>query len=187
MSRLDIHSLDISPLEQVCIEETKKWITSFVIKLNLCPFAKHVMDNGSVRIQVRASETTEQALFALTEEVQYLNANPDVATTLVIFPLMLHDFFEYLDFVDQVYTDVLDEKYEGIYQLATFHPDYCFADTMVSDVTNYTNRSPYPMLHLLREEELATAIAYYGDTEKIPENNMTCLRQLGLDAVKKML
>ena len=77
--------------------------------------------------------------------------------------------------------------YEGVYQLATFHPDYCFAGVDANDVTNYTNRSPYPMLHLLREEQLEKAINDYGDTSKIPENNMACLRKLGIVEIHKML
>ena len=116
----------------------------------------------------------------------FLDKNSQVETTLIIFPSLFTDFFHYLDFVDDAEALLLTEGYEGIYQLATFHPGYCFADSKENDVTNYTNRSPYPMLHLLREEDLEHAIAYYGNTEEIPEKNMECLRHLGLDAVKKM-
>ena len=173
--------------QQSCVEETEAWIQSFVIGLNLCPFAKHVFDNGSLRIQASDAETTEAARVDLIHELQFLDEHPEVSTTLILFPKMLHDFYEYLDFVDQAHSRILDVTYEGIYQLATFHPEYCFADVTSHDVTNYTNRSPYPMLHLLREEQVSAGIAYYGNTEEIPENNMACLRTLGLDTVKKML
>ncbi len=172
--------------EQQCIQETKQWILEFIIALNLCPFAKREMDRGAVNIQISFAETRDAAQKAFQHEVKLLDTTPSISTTLLVFPHFLADFFNYLDFVDDADAWLLKEGYEGIYQLATFHPDYCFADAKENDVTNYTNRSPYPMLHLLREEDLEHAIAYYGNTEEIPEKNMACLRHLGLDAVKKM-
>ena len=176
----------MTQLNQHYAEKTKKWINDFVIQLNLCPFAKHVLDNNSLKIQVSPAENMNQALESLTNELNVLNTNSEIATTLLLFPFMLHNFFDYLDFVDLAHSRVLDVAYDGIYQLATFHPDYCFADVPFQDVTNYTNRSPYPMLHILREDQIEEAIAYYGNTEKIPENNINCLRRLGLDAIKEM-
>lgn len=172
---------------ELCVQQTIQWVETFVIKLNLCPFAKREMDKGSVRILACKSETVEQAIIDLMVEVELLNNNVDIETTLLVFPAFLNDFVDYLDFVDLAESTLQASGYEGIYQLATFHPDYCFADAASNDVTNYTNRSPYPMIHLLREEQIEKAIAYYGDTEQIPENNMTCLRELGLDKVKKIL
>jgi len=119
-------------------------------------------------------------------EIDALNVNSSIETTLLVFPSFLSDFFDYLDFVDLAEKILHHNGYEGIYQLATFHPNYCFADENPDDVTHHTNRSPFPMLHLLREEHIEKAIEYYGDTEKIPENNMACLRQLGLENVKKI-
>jgi hypothetical protein len=165
-------------------EQTTHWIQSFVIHLNLCPFAKHVMDKNAVRIEVSAAPSVEQALTDLKAEIELLNTNAAIDTSFLVFPSFLSDFFDYLDFVDFAQTKLMD-NYEGIYQLATFHPDYCFADEVVDDVTNYTNRSPYPMLHLLREDSLDKAIAFYGDTDSIVENNKACLRNLGLEAVKR--
>ncbi len=169
-----------------CIETTARWVREFVIKLNLCPFAKREMDRDAVRIQASHAETIEQAMMDLMSEVENLNHNPAIETTLLVFPLFLKDFFDYLDFVDIAESILHDKGYEGVYQLATFHPDYCFSDEPGDDVTNYTNRSPYPMLHLLREAQVEQAISFYGDTEQIPENNMACLRELGLENVKKM-
>lgn len=168
---------------QSCIEQTKHWIESFVISLNLCPFAKYVMDKNTVRFQVSTAMSGEQALQDLKAEIEHLNTNEATETSFLLFPHFLSNFFDYLDFVTLAESTYL-KRYEGIYQIATFHPDYCFADTKTDDVTNYTNRSPYPMLHLLREKHLDQAIAYYGDTESIIENNQRCLRELGLEKVK---
>jgi len=171
--------------EQWCVEQTLNWVREFVIKLNICPFAKREMDKGSVRVHASRAETVEDAMIDLMIEIELLNVNSDIETTLLVFPSFLNDFYDYLDWVDFAESTLFSNNYEGIYQLATFHPEYCFADTNRNDVTNYTNRSPYPMLHLLREESVEQGIAYYGDTEKIPENNMACLRNLGLEEVKK--
>ena len=172
--------------DELCVQQTAQWVREFVIKLNLCPFAKREMDKGSVKICASQAETIEDAMTDLMVEVEALNDNAAIETTLLVYPSVLKDFFEYLDFADLAESILQTNGYEGIYQLATFHPDYCFADANPQDVTNYTNRSPYPMMHLLREEHVEQAIAYYGDTEQIPENNMACLRKLGLDKVKEM-
>ena len=169
------------------IQRTKQWIQSFVIALNLCPFAKREMDNNTVKILVSPSITIENALTDFMVEIECLNLDQTIETTLLLFPHFLHDFFDYLDFVHLANTTLWKAGYEGIYQLATFHPKYHFHGTHVDDVTNYTNRSPYPMLHLLREDSLERAIAYYGDTETIPEKNIILLQTLGLDEVKKHL
>ena len=166
--------------------KTVRWVREFVIKLNICPFAKYEMDKGSVRIQESLAQSVEQAIKDLIAAFETLNSNAAIETILLVFPSFLNDFFDYLDFVDLAESFLITLGYEGIYQLATFHPDYCFADASPDDVTNYTNRSPYPMLHLLRESSIERAIAYYGNTEDIPENNMACLRQLGLDEVKQL-
>ena len=172
--------------EPDCVQQTVKWVREFVIKLNLCPFAKREMDKGSVRVQASQALTVDDAMIDLMTEIELLGLNSDIETTLLVFPSCLTVFFDYLDFVDHAESILRANGQEGIYQLATFHPDYCFADGSADYVTNYTNRSPYPMVHLLREEHIDQAIAYYGDTEQIPENNMTCLRKLGLEAVNKI-
>lgn len=177
---------DMIDSNELCVQHTVRWVREFVIALNLCPFAKREMDRGSVRIQASSAVSVEDAITDLMREVEVLNTNSSIETTLLVFPFFLKDFFEYLDCVDLAESILHTNGYEGIYQLATFHPDYCFADANADDVTNYTNRSPYPMMHLLREEQIEQAITYYGDTEQIPENNIACLRKLGLENVKKM-
>lgn len=169
------------------IQRTRQWIESVVIAWNLCPFAKREIDRNSIRLEACCLQTEKDAIDALMAEILLLDTNPAIETTLLIFSTYLGDFFEYLDFVDKANARLVKAGYEGVYQLATFHPDYCFADVDCDDVTNYTNRSPYPMLHVLREESLARAIAYYGNTEAIPNHNMAYLRKLGLSEVKATL
>jgi len=173
--------------DQQIIQQTRQWIQSFVIEFNLCPFARREMNKDSVRIQVSSARTVENALADFMADIELLNVNLDIETTLLLFPFFLDDFFDYLDFVYLAEASLLTAGYEGIYQLATFHPKYCFAHTSVDDVTNYTNRSPYPMLHVLREESVEKAISAYGNTDQIPENNMAHLQNMGLDAVKKLV
>ncbi|WP_454785080.1 DUF1415 domain-containing protein [Legionella sp. WA2024007413] len=169
------------------ISQTIKWIQSMVIGLNFCPFAKHEMDKNRVRIEVSSAKNFEEGLQDLFMEIELLNANPGTGTTLLLFPHFLSEFLEYLDFVDLANEAIMQSGYQGVYQLATFHPAYQFYGTTEDDVSNYTNRSPYPMLHLLRETMLDQAIAFYGSTEAIPENNIANLRSLGLAKVKQLL
>ncbi|MFC3908813.1 DUF1415 domain-containing protein [Legionella dresdenensis] len=168
-------------------QQTRNWVASFVIKLNLCPFARREMDRNTIRIQVCDATEIEPALDAVITEAKLLDETADIETTLLVFPSFVSDFYDYLDFADLAESHLHLNNYEGVYQLATFHPDYCFADSAPDDPANYTNRSPFPMLHLLREASLDKAIAYYGDTSAIPDNNIACLRQLGLDGIQKLL
>ena len=157
------------------IQETEDWLHSFIIKLNICPFAKHEIDRKSVKYHLAEGKKTKQALEELHNEFIYLDSHPEIETTLLIFPSMFGDFFSYLNFVDVAELLITEHNYEGIYQLATFHPQYCFSDTDFDDISNKTNRSPYPMLHLLREASVEKAIAFYGDTTQIPMNNHATL------------
>lgn len=170
---------------QLCIKQTLQWVQSFVIELNLCPFAKREIEKKSLTIHVCNATTMEQGLSFLMKNIVLLDTDTQTETTLILFPGLLDDFFDYLDFIDSAETALWTEGYEGIYQLASFHPDYCFADAAPNDVTHYTNRSPYPMVHVLREASLEKAISYYGNTDEIPENNKKRLRKLGLDEVKQ--
>jgi len=169
------------------IEQTKQWINAFVVAYNLCPFAKREMDKGSVRIHCSGANTLEAALLDLQSEIALLDSNEHIETSFLLFHTMLQDFFDFLDFADQAEIALKKAGYEGIYQIATFHPEYCFADANCDDVSNYTNRSPYPMLHLLRESSVEKAIAYFGNTGTIPETNIRRLRGLGLELVQKII
>lgn len=177
----------MSQTDEFIIQHTLNWIRLFVIQLNICPFAKREVNRGTLKIQVSRAQTLQEALEALMVEAQRLDHEYSIETTFLVFPKLFEDFFHYLDFVDAAEARLFENDYEGIYQLATFHPDYCFADAGFDEVTNYTNRSPYPMLHLLREESVEKAIAFYGDTEQIPKTNMDSLRGLGIEEIKKIL
>ena len=173
--------------DQKIIEATQHWLRSFIINLNICPFAKREVERNSVKIQVSKAKKITDSLEDLLIELIFLDNNPTTETTLLIFPTLFKDFFHYLDVVDYAERLIHEQDYEGIYQLATFHPDYCFANTAFNDPSNYTNRSPYPMIHILREEGLEKAIAHYGDTEKIPEQNIATMTKLGLDKIEALL
>ncbi len=167
------------------IDHTRRWIASVVIGLNLCPFAQRVFLADRIRYVVSDAED-EAALFQqLATELETL-ATASIATvetTLLIHPRVLADFLDYHDFVGMGERLIEDLGLEGVIQIAGFHPKYQFADTEPEDVENYTNRSPYPMLHLLREESI-TAVA--GDPEAldaIPQRNIETMRTLGREKI----
>ncbi|WP_298628454.1 DUF1415 domain-containing protein [uncultured Legionella sp.] len=161
------------------------WVRSFIIEHNVCPFAKGPVNKGQLKIAVSETTKKAQALEELMTEILFLDQNPTIETTLLVFSHAFKDFFTYLDFVDLAEQLLVVQGYEGTYQLATFHPNYFFADTDPDDLSNYTNRSPYPMVHLLREDMLERAIAAYGDTDKIPEKNIAKMNELGLKVLQK--
>ncbi|MBD5771901.1 DUF1415 domain-containing protein [Marinomonas colpomeniae] len=165
--------------DELVTTQTMKWVKDFIVALNVCPFAKREVEKERVRIMVLRSKKTEVALEELMAEIQWLDEQQETETTLLVFPTLFKDFHRYLDFVEMAENLMFDQSCEGIYQLATFHPDYCFSGTEPDDVSNYTNRSPYPMLHLLREASMDKAIEFYGDTSKIPNQNIEKMETLG--------
>ncbi|MDZ4336666.1 MAG: DUF1415 domain-containing protein [Pseudomonas sp.] len=165
------------------IAETRAWVDRAVIGLNLCPFAKAVQVKGQVRYVVCASAEPEELLSTLIDELHALaNCEPsETDTTLLIHPAALTDFLDFNDFL-AVVDDSLDELgYAGILQVASFHPQFQFADTDVNDVSNATNRSPYPTLHILREASIDRAVAAFPDPEAIFEANIQTLEDLGAE------
>lgn len=160
-----------------------------MIGLNLCPFARQVFDGDRIRYVV--SEATEEAslLHELTTELKALAEAPEGGpeTTLLIHPAVLTNFLDYNDFLDPVEQLVADLDFEGVIQVASFHPDYQFGATLPDDVENFTNRSPFPMLHLLREESVTRMQDYPGGLDAIPGRNIEKLRQLGRDAILEKL
>jgi len=165
------------------ITETRAWVERAVIGLNLCPFAKAVQVKGQVRYVVCASAEPEALLSALIDELHALaNCEPsETDTTLLIHPAALTDFLDFNDFL-AVVDDTLDDLgYAGTLQVASFHPQFQFADTGVGDVSNATNRSPYPTLHILREASIDRAVAAFPDPETIFEANIQTLEKLGAD------
>jgi hypothetical protein len=155
----------------------------------LCPFAKAVQTKGQVRYIVTPAKTGVRLLEELQRALEALRAaDPsEVDTTLLIHPHVLADFFDYNDFLAEV-DDLLQElELEGELQVASFHPDYCFAGSAADDPANYTNRSPYPMLHLLREDSVTRAVDTYPDTAAIPERNVDLLRTMPADELQRRL
>lgn len=173
----------------VAIEETRRWIASMVIELNLCPFARRVFEGDKIRYVVSAAEDEEALLKEMARELAFLAGSPiaTVETTLLIHPRALGDFLDYNDFLDRA--DQLVERLalDGVIQIASFHPDYRFADTAADAVENYTNRSPYPMLHLLREESITAVIGDSDELLEIPRRNIETLQRLGRAKVLQRL
>lgn len=170
--------------QQTIISETKQWLSDIVIGLDFCPFAKKVFDNEAIYYHVDDhSKDIEAALETLVLQCQWLDNNSDIETSLIIYPSNnsagLDDFNRYLDFLDLANELIATEGYEGVYQLASFHPQYQFEDTMVNDAENFTNTSPYPMLHLIREQSLENAVAQYKQPENIPRKNIALAKQKG--------
>ena len=165
----------------------RHWVETVVVGLNLCPFAKRELVNDRVRFSVSEAETEEQLLVDLQAELELLNNEETVETTLLIHPRVLQDFFDYNQFLNYVDRLLTQMELEGVYQVASFHPDYQFSGTRPVDVENYTNRSPYPMLHLIREDSLERAIASYPDPDRIPERNIELLERLGRDKMQALL
>lgn len=163
------------------IATTRAWVDKAVIGLNLCPFAKAVQVKNQVRYVVSAAQTTEALRLDLIAELRNLNASdPDqLDTTVLVHPDVLRDFLDYNDFLAVADTVLEDLGFGGQIQIASFHPQYQFADAAEDDIENYTNRSPYPVLHLLREASIERAVAAFPDAASIYEKNIATLRQLG--------
>lgn len=134
----------------------------------------------SIRYVVLPEVTLESSLEAFVEELRYLDRTDDIETTLVIFPNHFADFEQYLDLVELAEALAADQGYDGIYQVASFHPDYCFADSDNDDPANYTNRSIYPMLHILREDSITNVLENFPDPEGIPQRNIDFAQRKGL-------
>lgn len=173
--------------ESNAIKQTQQWIESVVVALNFCPFAKRELRRNAVRFELYESGDTQATLEQLIAECEYLDTHPDTETTLLILPNGYEDFLDYLQLTELAEDLLAEQGYEGIYQVASFHPDYCFADADNDDAANYTNRSPYPMLHLLREASLEIAIDQYPDIDSIPDNNMQKARNLGVEFFRNKL
>jgi hypothetical protein len=167
--------------------QTKKWLETVIVGLNFCPFAKKELINDTIYYYVSRQKKLKDALFEVIEQCNFLSNNPHLETSLLIYNEGFNDFNRYLDLVDYANELMSEQGFEGIFQLASFHPNYCFADTDYDDVANYTNRSPFPMLHILREESVERVLTSYKNPEIIPENNINLARQKGADFFESIL
>jgi uncharacterized protein len=176
---------DMITAEEV-IKQTKKWITDVVIGCNFCPFAAQVVKKKTVFYKVEEETSMEHCLASLLHEVARLNEDDTIETSFLIFPNNFKNFVDYLDLVSVAEKLLKQNGYNGIYQLASFHPRYLFANSTEDDAANYTNRSVYPMLHLLREASIDKALEHYSDPEGIPERNINFAREKGIVYMKML-
>jgi hypothetical protein len=168
------------------IEQTKKWIKDVVIDCNFCPFAAKEVRLNTVHYQVEKSSVKAKCLQAFLDECKRLDKEDAIVTTLIIFPNAFQQFDDYLDLLADAEARLETNYYEGIYQVASFHPQYIFGDARVNDAANFTNRSVYPMLHLLREAQIDEALERYPHPEKIPGNNINFAREKGVQYMKML-
>jgi len=169
------------------VRSVRRWVETVVVGLNLCPFAKRELVKNRVRFVVTKATSEGPLLVDLEDELELLSNEASVETTLLIHPDVLQDFYTYNQFLNSADALLRQMKLEGVYQIASFHPDYQFGGTEQDDVENYTNRSPYPMLHLIREESLERAIVSYPDVDNIPERNKKLMESLGEIKMKELL
>jgi uncharacterized protein len=172
--------------EEQIINQTKKWINDVVVGCNFCPFAANVVKQQSIHYQVQPSFLPGICLGSFLAEAIRLDNNDGIETIFLIFPNAFEKFQDYLDMVEDAEKILLQKGYEGIYQLASFHPLYQFANSTIKDAANYTNKSLYPMLHLLRETSIDKALEYYKNPEDIPGRNINFAREKG-EVYMKML
>ncbi|MDZ4677590.1 MAG: DUF1415 domain-containing protein [Oligoflexia bacterium] len=174
---------------QKIIDKTVSWLETIVIGLNLCPFAKAVHTKKQIRYVVTQSVSSDELLKILKSELKSLHAtNPNVAdTTLIIHPQCLKDFLDYNEFLQVAENAIAQIGLEGVLQLASFHPQYQFAGSEPDAIDNYTNRSPYPMLHILREASVSKAVELFPEAVMIPANNVETMNTLGFEKLKKLL
>ncbi|MEN9844737.1 MAG: hypothetical protein RLZZ612_2566 [Pseudomonadota bacterium] len=181
----------VTPLisDEDVLAATRRWLENAVIGFNLCPFAKSVYVKNQVRLVVSHAKHLDGFLEDLDRELELLKSTPaeEVDTTLLIHPSLFPDFLVFNDFLDIADQVLAEHELEGMVQMAPFHPAFSFEGEAEDDMSHYTNRSPYPTLHLLREDSLARAIASYGDTDVIYQRNIIQLRQLGHDAWVRLL
>jgi len=164
---------------EIKIIETQNWVKNVIVKYNICPFARKEVERGTIRYCLTEGNNIESVLQSLLDECRFLGEHSEIETTLFIMPVGFEGFYDFLDVVELA-NELLDiEGYEGVYQLANFHPDYCFAGEPQNEPSNYTNRSPYPTLHIIRELSMEMAIKHHPDVDAIPERNIAFANKKG--------
>ena len=168
-------------------QHVRTWLKEFVVGLNLCPFAKPVLASDSLRISVCESDELTQVAQLFMDELDLIRKAPEseIATTLLVMPSALNDFEKYLSFLDNAENLVEDMGFDGIIQLASFHPDYLFDGEPADAASHFTNRSPYPMIHFLREEMMERVLEDFPNPEQIPQRNIKTLEGIGRAEIQK--
>lgn len=172
---------------QMFADHTQNWVEKMIMKYNICPFARREVERRSIRYAVSQASKMHAVLEDLISECLRLDENPEIEMTLFIIPRGFEGFYAYLDLVDIAEDLLIEQGYEGVYQLATFHPDYCFDGEPMEDPSNYTNRSPYPTLHIIREASMEKVLATFENPESIPERNVAFAQKKGSDFFEKIL
>jgi uncharacterized protein len=174
------------PSSQKIIAQTNKWIADVVVACHFCPFAAQVINAQTVHYEVVTDTAMDSCLGAVLRELTRLDGDNTIATTILIFPEGFAQFDDFLGLVALAEQRLKQKRYNGIYQLASFHPLYRFAGSTENDAANYTNRSLYPMLHLLREASIDKALEQYKNPENIPATNIAYAQEKGLSAMKEL-
>lgn len=170
------------------IDQIKRWLDEIVVGLNFCPFAGKPYRNKQIRFVISEARNTESLLLDLQDELTLLDQKSpeEIETTLLIIPKMLSDFQDYNQFLDYADQLLIEYEWEGIFQIASFHPNYCFANTEPDSVENLTNRSPYPILHILRENSIERAIEGIAAPNEIYERNIRTINDLSSEKIKTL-
>lgn len=187
--------IDSQRVDSQIIARTQNWIEQFVIAHDLCPFAKRVLDEGKVEYIVCHDDNTELHLRQLADTLLAMDQEPaneadqstDTQTCFCIYPDAYSDFEHYLALVEAAETLIGDMGYTDSYQLASFHPEYLFDGAELDDAANYSNRSPFPMLHILRQQDITLASEHHPDIESVPQHNIALLRSIGLARLQDAL
>ncbi|QDF75591.1 MULTISPECIES: DUF1415 domain-containing protein [Shewanella] len=177
------HSAEDAPIAL----ETQNWVEKVIMKYNICPFARREVERNSIRYTVAQHSQIDKVLDELIQECHLLEQQPQIETTLFIMPRGFEGFYLYLDLVDIANDLLIEQGFEGVFQLASFHPDYCFEGEPQDSAANYTNRAPYPTLHIIREASMERALADYDDPESIPERNIAFAERKGEAFFVKLL
>ncbi|MGF1687104.1 DUF1415 domain-containing protein [Photobacterium japonica] len=178
------HKNSLSTIEQ----DVQQWLEAVVIGLNLCPFAAKPNRNKQIDIYVDDTAAEDVLLEAIYQQLKRLDETPveQLETTLVVAPNLFSDFDDYNQFLDLVDALIFQCGYDGTYQIASFHPHYCFYGTQPDDAENLTNRAPYPIFHLIREASMEKVLKHYPDPEGIPERNIACVEALSPEDIKRL-
>jgi hypothetical protein len=165
----------------------KHWLQEFIVGYNLCPFAKKPLVQNQIDFEIIIDKKRTIILEKFLAFVKILEETPAIETTLIIFPASLKDFYQYLETMDLCTSLLVDQGYEGVFQLASFHPDYYFEGEDESDASHFTNRAPFPIIHIIREASIEQVLKTYKNPEDIPVNNIEKMRELGVEYLQKKL
>ncbi len=168
-------------------QQIRAWLEKFVVGLNLCPFAAPVVSSEGLRIKICDATDIDTIMQSFLSELDLIQSTleSDIATTLLVIPNALKDFEEYLDVIDLAEELLSEVGLEGVIQLASFHPSYQFAEEPAESASHFSNRSPYPLIHFLREEMVASALKSYANPEEIPTRNIKTLQTIGRDTIER--